>query len=68
HCPGVRVLATSREPLAIPGETVRPVEPLPPDPAHRLFADRGAAARAGFTVDEDPAAVAEICARLDGLP
>ncbi|RSS99310.1 AAA family ATPase, partial [Streptomyces sp. WAC05950] len=50
HCPGVRVLATSREPLGIPGETVRPVEPLPPDPAHRLFADRGAAARAGFTV------------------
>ncbi|KOV23355.1 hypothetical protein ADK90_08780, partial [Streptomyces sp. XY413] len=68
HCPGVRVLATSRERLAIPGETVRPVEPLAPDPAHRLFADRGAAARAGFTVDEDPAAVAEICARLDGLP
>ncbi|WP_405448118.1 BTAD domain-containing putative transcriptional regulator [Streptomyces erythrochromogenes] len=68
HCPGLRVLATSREPLGIPGETVRPVEPLPPDPAHRLFADRGAAARAGFTVDEDPAAVAEICARLDGLP
>ncbi|AQT73201.1 AfsR/SARP family transcriptional regulator [Streptomyces sp. fd1-xmd] len=68
HCPGVRILATSREPLGIPGETVRPVEPLPPDPAHRLFADRGAAARAGFTVDEDPAAVAEICARLDGLP
>ncbi|MFE7182402.1 AfsR/SARP family transcriptional regulator [Streptomyces erythrochromogenes] len=68
HCPGLRVLATSREPLGVPGETVRPVEPLPPDPAHRLFADRGAAARAGFTVDEDPAAVAEICARLDGLP
>ncbi|MFJ9767963.1 BTAD domain-containing putative transcriptional regulator [Streptomyces erythrochromogenes] len=68
HCPGVRVLATSREPLGIPGETVRPVEPLPPDPAHQLFADRGAAARAGFTVDEDPAAVAEICSRLDGLP
>ncbi|MFF9979920.1 AfsR/SARP family transcriptional regulator [Streptomyces erythrochromogenes] len=68
HCPGLRVLATSREPLGVPGETVRPVEPLPSDPAHRLFADRGAAARAGFTVDEDPAAVAEICARLDGLP
>ncbi|MEV6682036.1 BTAD domain-containing putative transcriptional regulator [Streptomyces erythrochromogenes] len=68
HCPGVRVLATSREPLGIPGETVRPVEPLPPDPAHQLFADRGAAARAGFTVDEDPAVVTEICARLDGLP
>ncbi|WP_330331667.1 AAA family ATPase [Streptomyces sp. NBC_00536] len=68
HCPGVRILATSREPLGVPGENVRPVEPLPPDPAHRLFADRGAAARPGFTVADDPAAVAEICARLDGLP
>ncbi|MFE9483994.1 ATP-binding protein [Streptomyces spororaveus] len=68
HCPGVRILATSREPLGVPGETVRPVEPLPPDPAHRLFADRGASARPGFSPDDDPAAVAEICARLDGLP
>ncbi|KOU27712.1 AfsR family transcriptional regulator, partial [Streptomyces sp. WM6372] len=32
HCPGVRILATSREPLGVPGETVRPVDPLPPDP------------------------------------
>ncbi|KOU37568.1 AfsR family transcriptional regulator, partial [Streptomyces sp. WM6368] len=69
HCPGVRILATSREPLGVPGETVRPVEPLPPAPAHRLFADRGAAARPGLRpTEEDPAAVAEICARLDGLP
>ncbi|WP_330297243.1 BTAD domain-containing putative transcriptional regulator [Streptomyces sp. NBC_00503] len=68
HCPGVRILATSREPLGVPGETIRPVEPLPPAPAHRLFADRAAAARPGFTPAEDPAAVAEICARLDGLP
>ncbi|AWZ17623.1 hypothetical protein DRB96_42580 [Streptomyces sp. ICC1] len=30
HCPGVRILATSREPLGVPGETLRPVEPLPP--------------------------------------
>ncbi|MFI5984311.1 ATP-binding protein [Streptomyces sp. NPDC051555] len=68
HCPGVRILATSREPLGVPGENVRPVEPLPPDHAHRLFAERGAAARPGFAVADDPAAVAEICARLDGLP
>ncbi|MFG2233297.1 ATP-binding protein [Streptomyces sp. NPDC048723] len=68
HCPGVRILATSREPLGVPGETVRPVEPLPPDPAHQLFADRGASARPGFRPTDDPAAVAEICARLDGLP
>ncbi|MFE2528554.1 BTAD domain-containing putative transcriptional regulator [Streptomyces sp. NPDC059382] len=68
HCPDIRVLATSREPLGVPGEVLRPVEPLPPDPAHRLFADRAAAAQPGFTPDDDPAAVAEICARLDGLP
>ncbi|WP_052757624.1 AfsR/SARP family transcriptional regulator [Streptomyces yangpuensis] len=68
HCPGVQILATSREPLGIPGETVRPVEPLPDPIALRLLGDRGAAARAGFTVDEDPAAAAEICRRLDGLP
>ncbi|MFD6916148.1 ATP-binding protein [Streptomyces virginiae] len=68
HCPGVRILATSREPLGVPGETVRPVEPLPPDPAHQLFADRGASARPDFCPTDDPAAVAEICARLDGLP
>ncbi|CAM5235376.1 AfsR/SARP family transcriptional regulator [Streptomyces avidinii] len=69
HCPGVRILATSREPLGVPGETVRPVEPLPPAPAHRLFANRGAAVRPGSSpADEDPAAVVEICARLDGLP
>ncbi|MFJ6517978.1 ATP-binding protein [Streptomyces filamentosus] len=73
HCPGLRVLATSREPLGVPGETVRPVEPLPPAPAHRLFAERARAVRPGF--DEDLArgagtaeAVAEICRRLDGLP
>ncbi|MBM7173773.1 AfsR/SARP family transcriptional regulator, partial [Streptomyces sp. G44] len=68
HCPGLTILATSREPLGVPGESVRPVEPLPPDPAHRLFAERAAAVRPGFAPDEDAAAVAEICRRLDGLP
>ncbi|MGW6710331.1 ATP-binding protein, partial [Streptomyces sp. NPDC054956] len=68
HCPGVRVLATSREPLGVPGETLRPVEPLPDPVALRLLDDRGSAARAGFTIDEDPAAAVEICRRLDGMP
>ncbi|MFI0741522.1 AfsR/SARP family transcriptional regulator [Streptomyces sp. NPDC021100] len=68
HCPGVTVLATSREPLAVPGESVRPVEPLPDPVALRLLADRGAAARPGFRIEDDPAACAEICRRLDGLP
>ncbi|MCB5907164.1 AfsR/SARP family transcriptional regulator [Streptomyces pinistramenti] len=67
-CPGVTVLATSREPLAVPGEVLRPVEPLPDPVALRLLADRGAVARPGFRVDDDPAACAEICRRLDGLP
>ena len=68
HCPGVTVLATSREPLAVPGEAVRPVEPLPPPTAHRLFAERAATVRPGFDPAADPRAVAEICRRLDGLP
>ncbi|MQY11191.1 hypothetical protein SRB5_13050 [Streptomyces sp. RB5] len=67
-CPGVTVLATSREPLAVPGEAVRPLAPLPDPAALRLLAERGAAARPGFTPDEDPEACAELCRRLDGLP
>ncbi|MFE4366731.1 tetratricopeptide repeat protein [Streptomyces sp. NPDC056835] len=68
RCPELTVLATSREPLGVPGESVRPVEPLPPDPAHRLFAERARAVRPGFDPAGDPEAVAEICRRLDGLP
>ncbi|QKV95311.1 AfsR/SARP family transcriptional regulator [Streptomyces sp. NA02950] len=68
RCPGVTVLATSREPLAVPGELVRPVEPLPDPVALRLLQDRGAAARRGFRTEDDPGACAEICRRLDGLP
>ncbi|GGW39772.1 hypothetical protein GCM10010503_15180 [Streptomyces lucensis JCM 4490] len=68
RCPGLTVLATSREPLAVPGELVRPVEPLPEPVALRLLAERGAAARPGFRVQDDPEACAEICRRLDGLP
>ncbi|MFE9926351.1 BTAD domain-containing putative transcriptional regulator [Streptomyces sp. NPDC005774] len=68
RCPDLTVLATSREPLGVPGEVLRPVEPLPEPVALRLLADRGAAARPGFRVDDDPEACAEICRRLDGLP
>ncbi len=81
RCPGVRVLATSREPLAIGGESLAPVPPLGlPEPgasaaaaiAHpavRLFADRAAAVRPGFAVDDaNVAATVEVCRRLDGLP
>ena len=67
-CPGLSVLATSREPLGVPGELVRPLDPLPDPTALRLLADRGTAARAGFSLEEDPVACAELCRRLDGLP
>jgi predicted ATPase len=81
HCPGLTVLATSREPLGILGEAVLPVPPLAQPaaddpllqalerPAVRLSADRAAAVQRGFTVNQDTlAAVVEICRRLDGLP
>ncbi|WP_031164713.1 ATP-binding protein [Streptomyces durhamensis] len=69
HCPGLTILATSREPLGVPGESVRPVEPLVPEQAHRLFAERAKAVRPDAeAVLADTGAVAEICRRLDGLP
>ncbi|GAB2769927.1 BTAD domain-containing putative transcriptional regulator [Streptomyces daliensis] len=77
RCPGLTVLATSREPLGVQGEVVRPVEPLPPVSARRLFADRAADARPGLRTSTDSrsapggdveATVEEICRRLDGLP
>jgi predicted ATPase/DNA-binding SARP family transcriptional activator len=81
-CPGVRILATSREALGITGETLWPVPPLafPGDgsqvaledvlgyPAVRLLAERGAAVRPGFTIHADLDAVLAICRRLDGMP
>ncbi|MFH8256391.1 AfsR/SARP family transcriptional regulator [Streptomyces roseolus] len=68
RCPGVRILATSREPLGVPGERLRPLGPLPEETALRLLAERGAAARPGFDVAGDPEAAEEIVRRLDGLP
>ncbi|MEU0743863.1 BTAD domain-containing putative transcriptional regulator [Streptomyces sp. NPDC006134] len=69
RCPGLTILATSREPLGVPGEVVRPVEPLSPDQAHHLFAERASAVRPDAdAVLRDREAVAEICRRLDGLP
>jgi predicted ATPase len=73
----LRILATSRELLGIPGEAVYPVPPLavPPQtaaaraPAVRLFVARASSARAGAGVEAAPVAVvARICRELDGLP
>ncbi|GAA3522926.1 AfsR/SARP family transcriptional regulator [Streptomyces osmaniensis] len=68
RCPRLTVMATSREPLGVPGELLRPVDPLPEPVALRLLADRGSAARPGFRIEDDPEGCAEICRRLDGLP
>jgi predicted ATPase/DNA-binding CsgD family transcriptional regulator len=82
-CPGVHVLATSRAPLNVAGELPWRVPSLsvPADPsplrietldtfeAVRLFVDRARRARPNFEVTNESApAVAEICARLDGIP
>ncbi|MFI7452680.1 BTAD domain-containing putative transcriptional regulator [Nonomuraea sp. NPDC049714] len=64
-CPGMRILATSREPLGITAEHLWPVRPLAPEDAVRLFSERAAAVRPGFTPDET---VERICGALDGLP
>ena len=80
ECPGVRIVATSREGLAVEGEHVVPLRSLGLPPkrstgqeleasALQLFEDRAAAARDGFTLDaSNVAAVTEICRRLDGMP
>ncbi|WP_016881887.1 MULTISPECIES: protein kinase domain-containing protein [unclassified Rhodococcus (in: high G+C Gram-positive bacteria)] len=80
-CPRLRILATSREPLGIGGETALLIPPLPvPDPDHlpkglprndavTLFAERGAAVVPGFELtEENKVTIARICQRLDGLP
>jgi predicted ATPase/DNA-binding CsgD family transcriptional regulator len=79
----LRVLATSREVLGVPGEVSYEVQPLPiPSPrassravtaggydAVRLFVDRAVDASPGFALtDANASAVAAVCQRLDGLP
>jgi predicted ATPase/DNA-binding CsgD family transcriptional regulator len=82
-CSELTVLVTSRAPLRISGEHEFPVSPLPvPDPGYlppvaelsaygavALFAQRARAVRPDFAIrEENAAALAEVCARLDGLP
>jgi predicted ATPase/DNA-binding SARP family transcriptional activator len=78
--PGLRVLATSRTPLRLSGEQEYPLAPLPlPQPdapadvlgndALALFADRASAVDPHFVLGADNAPlIAEVVARLDGLP
>jgi predicted ATPase len=81
-CPGLQVLATSREALGVPGEAQWPVPTLSlPDPrvadprellgseAVRLFEDRAIKVRPSFALTAETApVVADICRQLDGLP
>lgn len=80
-CPGLTILATSREAIGIGGEAVLLVPPLPvPDPDHqsrgalsndavKLFVDRGAGVVPGFEfAEENKIAIASICRQLDGHP
>ena len=81
-CPDVRIVATSREPLGVDGETVWPLGPLSlpsadetdpvmamESPAVRLFVARATSAHPSFRLDEGTVpSVVEICRRLDGLP
>ncbi len=71
--PGLRVLATSRAPLGVPGEHAHPLLPLPtvapdgaPGPAVALFVERATAVRPDVVLPPD--VVARLCRRLDGLP
>ena len=77
--PSVRVIATSREPLAVAGEHVLPIPPLElpavddgtlrENEAVMLFVERAAAASGAFELTSaNQAAVADVCRRLDGLP
>ena len=82
-CPNLRILATSREPLGVPGETVWDVPSLSVPPASGvptpeqlirfdavwLFVERAAASKPGFSLTASNAApVAEVCSRLEGIP
>src|SRR5690606_9327604 len=80
-CRGLRILATSREPLGITGEALRPVPPLalPEEdaapaaiaaaPAVRLLRDRAGAVRSDFADDAPTlATMARVCRALDGMP
>lgn len=77
-CPDVRLVATSREPLRVPGEWVQRLPPLdlPPDdaddvgryPAVQLFVERASEVLGGYALREaDGVIVAEVCRRLDGI-
>jgi predicted ATPase len=67
--PGVRILATSRQPLDVPAERVRVLQPLPPPEAVELFIDRAAQVVPEYrSATKDHEVAKTLCRRLDGLP
>ena len=68
-CPSLKILVTSRASLRVYGEQEFPLRPLPQNSAIELFVQRATSVRPNFVITPDNApAIAEICARLDGLP
>jgi predicted ATPase/DNA-binding SARP family transcriptional activator len=65
---GARVLATSREPLRVPGEQILEIGPLDPAAGVELFNERAAAVCPEFDPDADRDSVEVVCQRLDGVP
>jgi non-specific serine/threonine protein kinase len=69
RCPGLRIIATSREAMRTPGEVVFPVRELRGEHAVLLFHDRAVACAPSFELRaEEEDLVRRLCARLDGLP
>ncbi|WP_440071915.1 ATP-binding protein [Streptosporangium sp. OZ121] len=66
--PGLRVLATSRRRLDVPGQVIVPVEGLAEPAAEALFVARALEARPGFDPEREAPLVAAICAATGGLP
>ncbi|TME85224.1 MAG: adenylate/guanylate cyclase domain-containing protein [Chloroflexi bacterium] len=69
ECEGLKVLATSREPLRVPGEVTWRVPPLGREEAVRLFSDRAAAHDAQFRLSDDNIdLIVRICECVDRIP
>ncbi len=68
ECPYLRIVATSREPLGVPGEHLFALPPLPPSESVQLFVERALDHGATAESVADRALVHTLCVRLDGLP
>jgi non-specific serine/threonine protein kinase len=68
-CPNLGLLATSRRPLLVPGEQLFPVAGLREDAAITLFTERATSVSPAFVLEKRARPlVADLCARLDGMP